>query len=95
VKKELGLSPEFISEINSVMLTGGLLKASELISVELLSKFIIIGNEETCAKEIAEIMKMNQFNVFTVPIPPINRPIEYIQKSTEIINIAKDLFQII
>ncbi|PKM79022.1 MAG: hypothetical protein CVU88_07965 [Firmicutes bacterium HGW-Firmicutes-13] len=95
VKKELGLSPDLISEINSVMLTQGLHKASELISEELLSKFIIIGDEETCAIEISEIMKVNQFDVFTIPIPPINNPIGYIQKSTELVNRAKEIYQII
>lgn len=95
VKKELGLSPDFISEINSVMLTEGLHKASVLISEELLSKFIIMGDPDACANEITELMEVNQFDVFTVPIPPINNPIEYIQKSTEIINRAKKLCQLL
>lgn len=92
IKNQLGLSEEHINTIKEIMLTDGLQAASKYIPDELLSQFIILGNEESCAEEIASIMMEQIFDVFTVPIPPVENPMEYVEITSEIICKAKKIF---
>lgn len=92
IKNHLGLTEEYINTIKEIMLSDGLQAASEYITDELLSEFIILGNEKFCAEEIARIMMENNFDVFTVPIPPVENPIEYVEITSEIIIEAKKIF---
>jgi 5,10-methylenetetrahydromethanopterin reductase len=92
IKSHLGLSEEYINTIKEIMLSKGLHAASEYITDELLAQFIILGNQESCAEEIARIMFVNDFDVFTVPIPPVENPIEYVEITSEIISEAKKIF---
>jgi alkanesulfonate monooxygenase SsuD/methylene tetrahydromethanopterin reductase-like flavin-dependent oxidoreductase (luciferase family) len=92
IKNHLGLMEDYINTIKEIMLSDGLQAASEYITDELLSEFIILGNEESCAEEIARIMKENNFDVFTVPIPPVENPVEYVEITSEIICKAKKAF---
>jgi alkanesulfonate monooxygenase SsuD/methylene tetrahydromethanopterin reductase-like flavin-dependent oxidoreductase (luciferase family) len=92
IKKHLGLTEEYINTIKETMLSNGLQAASEYITDELLTQFIILGNQETCAAEIARIMFEHNFDVFTVPIPPVENPIEYVEITSEIICKAKKIY---
>lgn len=93
VKQQLGLSDEYIENIRNVMLEKGLHAASRLISSETLSHFIIIGDEEACAKELAQIMKQYEFDVFTLPIPPVNDPIALIRQVGRITDRVRQLIE--
>ncbi|PKO08651.1 MAG: hypothetical protein CVU40_14435 [Chloroflexi bacterium HGW-Chloroflexi-2] len=92
IKKHLGLTEEYINTIKETMLTDGLQAASKYIPDELLAQFIILGDQNSCAEEIASIMIEHNFDVFTVPIPPVENPIEYVEITSEIICKAKKIF---
>jgi 5,10-methylenetetrahydromethanopterin reductase len=93
VKQELGLSDEYIENIRQVMLEKGLHAASRLISSEILSHFIILGDEEACANELVQIMRQYEFDVFTLPIPPVDDPMSLIQQTAQIANRARWLIE--
>ncbi len=92
IKNHLGLTEEYIFSVKENMLSESLQAASEFITDDLLSHFVILGDEDSCAQEIARIMFDNNFDVFTVPIPPTNNPIKYVKIVSKIIYKAKEIF---
>ncbi len=92
VKEKLGLSDSQIEKIREVMTNEGIHKAGTLVTPEVLSHFIILGDDEACAREITRIMKEFEFQVFTVPIPIFKDPRRMVQRISSIIKRAKGFF---
>ena len=92
IQRKLGLSAERIEEIRSTMVSEGIRGAAKFITPELLSHFIIMGDDEACAGEIAQIMKDYNFQVFTVPIPAIKELKPMISHMSSIIKRAKEIY---
>lgn len=91
IQRKLGLSPEQIEEIRSTMIEGGIRAAAKYITPELLSHFIIMGEDEACAAEIAQIMKEHDFQVFTLPIPAIEGLDTMMSRVSSIIKRANEI----
>jgi len=91
IQRKLGLSEERIDEIRSTMVSGGIRSAAKYITPELLSHFIILGDDEACAAEIAQIMKDYNFQVFTLPIPTVKDFKQMISRASSIIKRAKEI----
>ncbi len=91
VQAKLGLTPEQVQAIRSTMIREGIRGAAPLITDELLQHFIVMGNDEDCSREIARLMKLHQFDVFTLPVPSITDLPSLIQHSSAIIRRAKEL----
>lgn len=92
IHRKLGLSPERIEEIRSTMVAEGIRSAAKFITPELLSHFIIMGDDEACAVEIAKTMKDYDFQVFTLPIPAIKGLDAMIGRVSSIIERAKEIY---
>jgi hypothetical protein len=91
IKQKLGLTDVQVEKIRAVMTSEGVQKAASLISPELLSHFIIMGDDNACAREIARIMKDFDFQVFTLSIPAIEYPKEMVQRVSTIIKQAQEV----
>jgi 5,10-methylenetetrahydromethanopterin reductase len=93
VQRQLGLTGEDINEIRSVMLQEGIRGAARLISDELIEKFIVMGDDKACAREIARLMSEYRFDVFTFPVPTIQEVKPMIQHVSNIIHQAKEYYK--
>ena len=92
IQRKLGLSADQVEEIRSTMVAEGIRGAARFITPELLSHFIIMGDDEACAAEIAHIMKTYQFHVFTLPVPAIKGLEPMISRISKIIKRAKEIY---
>lgn len=92
IQRKLGLSEEQVEEIRSVMVREGIRGAAKFITPELLSNFIVMGNDEECAVEIARIMKEFQFEVFTLPVPAVEDLHPMIKRVSSIIKRAREIY---
>jgi 5,10-methylenetetrahydromethanopterin reductase len=91
VQRRLGLSEADVEEIRTVMLREGIRGAARLITDDLIRQFIVMGDDESCAEEIAFLMKEYQFDVFTLPVPSIEDLKPMIQRVGKIIRRAREL----
>lgn len=91
VQRQLGLSEADVEEIRSVMIREGIRGAARLITDELLQHFIVMGDNEACAREIARLMHEYCFDVFTLPVPNIKEVRPMIENIGKIILRAKEL----
>jgi len=92
VHDKLGLSEEQINIIRQDMVKHGIRSAAKHISRELLEHFIVLGNDEECAREIARLMSAYPFDVFTVPVPVIKDVNAMLRRVSKIIERAKELY---
>jgi 5,10-methylenetetrahydromethanopterin reductase len=92
VQRQLGLTEENVEEIRSVMIRDGIRGAARLITDELLEHFIVMGDDDACAREIAGLMREYCFDVFTLPVPGIGDLKSMIQRVSKIIRQAKELW---
>jgi 5,10-methylenetetrahydromethanopterin reductase len=92
IQRKLGLSADQIEEIRSTMIAEGIRGAAKFITPELLENFIIMGDDEVCAAEIAQTMKQYEFQVFTLPVPAITGLEPMISRISSIIKSAKEIY---
>jgi len=92
IQRQLGLSTEQVEEIRSVMVRDGIRGAAKFITTDLLKHFIIVGNDEECAVEIARIMRTFQFDVFTLPVPAIEDLKPMIKRISSIIKQTRQIY---
>lgn len=92
VQRQLGLTEEYVEQIRTIMIRDGIRKAGELITEDLLKQFIVLGDDEACAREIVRMMKEYGFDVFTLPVPNISGLDEMIRHIGRIIQRAKELW---
>jgi len=92
VQKKLGLTEEYIEQIRKTMISGGIRAAGDLITEDLLKQFIVMGDDEACAREIVRLMKEYNFNVFTLPVPNISDLDELVHHISRIIKRARELW---
>lgn len=71
VHEQLGLSEEEIATIRTEMVRDGIRSAAKYITEDLLRQFIVLGDDEECAQQIAELMDQYDFDVFTLPVPTV------------------------
>lgn len=91
VQRKLGLSPEQIEEIRTVMVRDGIRGAAKFITEEVLGHFIVMGDDEECSKQITELMRSYNFDVFTLPVPSIEGVESMVHRVGAIIRRAKEL----
>jgi 5,10-methylenetetrahydromethanopterin reductase len=92
VQRQLGLSEEDVEEIRTVMIREGIRGAARLITNELLEHFIVMGDDDACAREIARLMREYCFDVFTLPVPGVGDLKPMIRHISKIIRQAKELW---
>lgn len=91
VQRKLGLSKERIEEIRQEMVRNGIRSAARYITEDLLRHFIVLGDDEECAAEIARLMQEYRFDVFTLPVPVITDLKPMLHRVSAIIQRAREL----
>lgn len=72
VKERVGLTPTDEAAIRRHLSEGGPAAAAHLIRDEWLEGFVIVGDAETCRKELKDLVGKHRFDEFQVPITDLD-----------------------